>query len=433
MALVESVLYMDASHEPASASRPIPTGSPSQLPEAEIVDQIVVHPRASRVIPRSLLLGAGGFLAAISWQVVIPVLPLHLSKIGYTPAQIGFLVSLLSLTMGLVEMQVGHIVWMFGRRKTLIGGLTASAVCMVFVAHARVAAMVGSALAGVGVTRAMFWPPLHAEVAETASAEKRGQAFGMFWFWTSVAFLTGPIIGGVAAARFGDWAAFYLGALFSLIAIPIAIAVAAPGRPASEFHTARARTVLKDPIIFRLLVVNHLYYTAAGIWMTFLPLYIAQQGLSVVIVGWVLTVQGLTYALVQIPTGRLADQVGPHRLIVPGVVGRAVIAPLVPLLHFHTPAAFIVIGALYGLAGGLMPVTFTTLLARIVPRDKYTTAMGVYNSSGDLGFFVGPVIGGAAALFGIWVPFYVSLPIGILAAMIGLRVMIAAERGHRAP
>jgi MFS family permease len=330
--------------------------------------------------------------------------------------------------MGLVEMQVGRIVWMFGRSKTLIGGLVANAACMVFVAHARMATVVGSALAGVGVMRATFWPPLHAAVADTASAETRGQAFGTFWFWTSVAFLTGPIIGGVVAAHFGDWAAFYLGAIFSLIAIPIGIAVTTPGRPTSEPHTAAVGTVLRDQLIFRLLLVNHLYYTAAGIWMTFLPLYIAQQRLSVVTVGWVLTVQGLTYALVQLPTGRLADRVGPHRLVVPSVIGRAVIPPLVPLLHFHTPAAFIMLGALYGLVGGLMPVTFTTLLARIVPRDKYTTAMGVYNSSGDLGFFVGPLIGGAAALFGIWAPFYAALPIGLAAAVIGLRITIMVDR-----
>ena len=38
-----------------------------------------VNDRLFRRIPRTLLLGAGGFLGAISWQVVIPVLPLHLS------------------------------------------------------------------------------------------------------------------------------------------------------------------------------------------------------------------------------------------------------------------------------------------------------------------------------------------------------------------
>src|SRR5262245_30865816 len=90
--------------------------------------------RLLRRIPRSLLLGAGGFFGAISWQVVTPVLPLHLSKIGYTASQVGVLISILSLAMGLVEMQAGWIVGAFGRRQTLVAGLVVNAACMILVA-----------------------------------------------------------------------------------------------------------------------------------------------------------------------------------------------------------------------------------------------------------------------------------------------------------
>jgi predicted MFS family arabinose efflux permease len=78
--------------------------------------------QSRRILPRSLLLGAAGFLAGISWQVVVPVLPLHLAKIGYTPSQVGVLVSLLSLAMALVELQAGRIVAAVGRRRTLVAG-----------------------------------------------------------------------------------------------------------------------------------------------------------------------------------------------------------------------------------------------------------------------------------------------------------------------
>ena len=411
-------------------SRSNPSPLPSSEPLATIPEQPAAPARGERAIPRIFLIGVAGFLTAISWQVVIPVLPLHLSKIGYTAAEVGTLVSLLSLAMGLVEMQVGRLVGAFGRRNTLLGGLVANAACMVLVAHARMIAMVGSSLAAIGVTRATLWPPLHATVADTASEEKRGQAFGVFWFWTSVAFLTGPVIGGLTAARFGDWAAFYLGAAFCLVAVPIVIAVTTSGRPRPGVTVGGAGEVLSDAIIFRLCLVNHLYYAMTGIWMTFLPLYIARQELSVVIVGWVLTVQGLTYALVQLPAGRLADRWGPQRLVLPGVIGRGAIGLLVPLVHPHSPAAFIALGALYGLAGGVIPVAFTTLVARLVPRDKYTTAMGVYNSSGDLGFFIGPLAGGGAALFGLWAPFLLSLPIGIAAVLIGGGGIAAAQRAQ---
>src|SRR5438132_13493824 len=115
-----------------SVNRPRPSPHPSPTQLAERASPPGARAPAKRRSPRSLLLGAGGFFGAISWQVVPPVLPLHLAKIGYTPSQVGALVSLLSLAMGLVELHVGHIVGAFGRRGTLLGGLAANAACMVF-------------------------------------------------------------------------------------------------------------------------------------------------------------------------------------------------------------------------------------------------------------------------------------------------------------
>src|SRR2546426_11090274 len=90
----------------------------SPLPSLTLLPEKPAPPiaptRARRRIPRSLLLGAGGFFGAISWQVVLPVLPLHLSKIGYTPSQVGGLISVLSLAMGVVEFYVGRIEEAFG-------------------------------------------------------------------------------------------------------------------------------------------------------------------------------------------------------------------------------------------------------------------------------------------------------------------------------
>jgi hypothetical protein len=55
------------------------------------------------------------------------------------------------------------------------------------------------------------------------------------------------------------------------------------------------------------------------------------------------------------------------------------------------------------------------LIARVTTREHYTSAMGVYNSSGDLGFFVGPLLGGAAAFLGIAAPFLLCAPLGAAA------------------
>jgi MFS family permease len=375
---------------------------------------------------RIALLGVAGFLAAISWQVVIPFLPLHLQQTGFGPAEIGILASFLNLAMAIVELEVGRVAGVFGRRWTLVAGFFFNSVAMIWLAQTRTWQMVAVAIATVGAFRAMMWVPLFAEVAHTASAQTRGRTFGTFWFWTSVAFLIGPALGGLIVALHGTRAAFYVGSAFSVIALPALIAATDPSRPAIQVTVGGAARVLRIPAIPRLCMANLFYYSVTGIWMVFLPLYATQQRVPVLTIGYVFTLQGLTYALVQIPTGRLVDRLGPERLFIPAIVGRGILAALVPLLH--TPFAFLLAGAAFGLAGGFLPVPLTTLMARLVPQEHYTTAMGVYNSSGDLGYFIGPLLGGAAALLGILAPFFLCVPLGLVGVVAGLSGMAGAQQ-----
>ena len=88
-------------------------------------------------------------------------------------------------------------------------------------------------------------------------------------------------------------------------------------------------------------------------------------------------------------------------------------ALLIPLIH--SPTFFLAAGAIYGSAFGLIPVTFATLITELAPRDKYIAAMGVYNSAIDFGLFIGPLMGGVAAIFRDIAPFFLALPLALIA------------------
>jgi MFS family permease len=370
-------------------------------------------------VPIDLLLGAGGFAASISWQMVLPILPLRLSHLGYDLAQVGFLVSIFSLTMGIFELQTGLVVRKFGSRRTLIGGCLFNSFCLALTGTVRTTGMIASSLAASGLARAILVPPLHAAVADAAATTMQGRRFGTFWFCTSLGALAGPAIGGLVAARYGDRAPFYIGSAFSVVALPI-LATVAFSKPASPRPTVNIEGILGDEAVLPLHLTNLLCHCVRGIWTTFLPLYISHQGVSVSVIGWVFTVQGLVFTLMQIPTGRLLNQLRGEWLVAGGIAGMSGVVLLVPLLR--GPPVFLVAGAVYGCAYGLVPVTLATLVTRQTPRDEYTTAMGVYNSAIDFGLFIGPLLGSAAALLNIVSPFFLALPLGLGAILISLVV-----------
>jgi MFS transporter, DHA1 family, multidrug resistance protein len=369
----------------------------------------------------SLLLGAAGFCSNMSWQVILPILSLHLAHLGFDVSQVGLVVGLFSLTMGVVELQAGVIAAAVGRRTALLGALAAHAVCLSIAGLGHARWLVAAAFAAAGATRGVLVPPLHATVADSAPPERRGRAFGVFWLCTSLASLAGPALGGFVASHAGGGAPFAVAALFSLAAIPLLAALGVPRRAAGGAAAVDFAAFLGSPSVVRLGVSMLLCYSLVGIWITFLPLYAARQGISLVTIGWIFAIQGGAYALMQVPTGRLAALEHGRWLAVAGIAVMTGTVFAVPLIH---GASLLAAGALFGMASGIMPVTFAMQFTQRVTPDLYTAALSVYNSAIDLGLFAGPLLGAAvaAAASTVAAPFLLALPVGVAAVAIVRRV-----------
>ena len=383
-------------------------------------------------MPPNLALGIAGFCTSISWQAVVPVLPLYLAQLGYSTAAIGVVAGLFSVTMAVTELQAGRLAAAFGRRRVLLNGYVANAICLSLVAAAHGRAFVAGSLSAAGAARGIVVPPLHATVAHSAAASARGRAFGLFWLWTSFAALSGPAMGGFLAARYGYRAAFVLAALFSLVALVLVGIFTRPSPDPRTGEAAGAReregpgratgglsALLSDPGMAGLGISTLLCYSLSGIWATFLPLYAAHRGVPVQTIGLIFAAQGGAYALMQLPTGRLIRPERGRWMVAAGVGGVAAVELGIPFAH--AAPALIAAGALFGVAIGLLPVTLATLVTWRVPPDRYTGALAVYNAAIDFGLFFGPLLGAAVARFDVAAPFALALPLGLVAVVLSLR------------
>lgn len=377
-------------------------------------------------VPPSLVLGAAGFCTSISWQLVVPVLPLYLTQLGYSAAAVGVLAGLFSVTMAVTELQAGALAAAIGRRGTLLAGYVANFFCLTLVAAAQARPLVAVSLAAAGAARGVIVPPLHATVADSAGPEARARAFGAFWLWSAFAGLTGPAAGGFVAAHSGYRVPFMLAGVSSLAALLIVGVMAResgarPARPeASSGPTATGLSaVLSDPAVVRLGIAILLVYSLAGIWTTFLPLYAAHRGVPVQTIGAIFALQGGMYALMQFPTGRLITVERGRWMVPAGAAGLTGVLLAVPFLR--TAAPLLAAGVVYGAAIGMMPVTFATLVTWRVPPAGFTAAMAVYNAAIDFGLFAGPLFGAAVARLDVGAPFILALPLGVATVVLGLR------------
>ena len=122
----------------------------------------------------------------------------------------------------------------------------------------------------------------------------------------------------------------------------------------------------------------------------------------------------LSSGAAQLPSGILADRLGPTILITIGILGVAIAGLFVGLSHSYVMLIFFMV--IMGIAAGGYHPASTPLISMSVPVHQRGRALGLHLIGGNASFFLAPIIaGGIAAIWG-WRGAYLamSIPTAIL-------------------
>ncbi|PKV96101.1 EmrB/QacA subfamily drug resistance transporter [Amycolatopsis echigonensis] len=147
---------------------------------------------------------------------------------------------------------------------------------------------------------------------------------------------------------------------------------------------------------------------------------------SVTEVQWVTTAYLLAVVTAVPASGWLAARFGGRRTWLTAVVG-FVLASLLCGLASSLPM-LVAFRVLQGLAGGLLPPTGQALLARAAGPERIGRLISVVGVVPLLSPVLGPLASGAILTVADW-PwlFYVNLPVGVIAVLLGLRYVAADQ------
>jgi MFS transporter, YNFM family, putative membrane transport protein len=139
--------------------------------------------------------------------------------------------------------------------------------------------------------------------------------------------------------------------------------------------------------------------------------------------GLVVSAYTLSMGLAQLPSGLLADRVGPHRIITVSILGIGLSGILIGITHNYYLMLFFLV--LMGIAGGGYHPSAPPLLAASVPRNNLGKAFGFHLVGGNAAFFVAPLIGaGIASLWG-WRAGFIGLAVPTLLFSIAFYFLIS--------
>ncbi len=342
-----------------------------------------------------------GLASYITSYMRIPVVPLFAQDLGAGTVMVGLINSAFLLTTGISAFPLGLLADRWGRKIVVTAGLIISlgTSLLLAVSVAPWQLLVIYLFFGLGL--AAIGPTLMAYVADLSPPSHLGRSYGAYTLFIYTGMSLGPALGGWMADLVGFRLLFVVAA--GLVGLVLVLAlVFLPGsrrssQPARSFSgkSPSWRRLLHNRALLGCWLITFGGCFGLGAFITFAPLYMKEQNLTVGHVGLVFACQAAVNALSRVPCGRLSDRLG--RRWVQAIVGCLLMAAsLVGFGQAHTLTQFLVAGAALGLAMGLGFTPVGALIAEAVPPAARGMAMGGYNSCIYLSMMLSAALMGAA-------------------------------------
>jgi EmrB/QacA subfamily drug resistance transporter len=189
-------------------------------------------PRRWRALAVALVVG---FMALLDVTIVNVALPSIQAGLDASPPGVQWIVSGYALTFGLTLVAGGRLGDVVGRRKMFILGLIAFTVTSAIAGLAPNEHLLVVARLLQGAAAGFLTPQNSGLIQQMFSGAERGRAFGLFGTTVGLSAASGPILGGLILAAFGEddgWRyVFFVNVPIGVLAMVLAVRLLPPAAP----------------------------------------------------------------------------------------------------------------------------------------------------------------------------------------------------------
>lgn len=350
----------------------------------------------SRLHPTVLLMASVHMMVDGYSNVLPPLLPLLIPKLGLTLAGAGLLTMLFQIAASVSQVGFGHLADRWRPRLLLMTGPVVAVSVLSLVGQATSFATCAAILIAGGLGCAAFHPP-GAALVHRLGGDRPGLAMSVYITGGTLGFAIGPMMFAPVGERFGlAWT--------PLLALPglIVVALFLTRVPPLDVHTGgsggiRSLRPYAKPLglLYTIVVLRTL--TALAI-ATFVPVMLTRRGLSTSAAAGVVTLYLVGSGIGGFAGGPMADHYGPRRVIAWSLVAAC---PFLFGAMFLTGWPFAIVLAIGGLfLQSTLPVnvTFGQAVAPVSAATVSSLMMGFAWGTGGLSV---PLVGYIADRVGI--------------------------------
>jgi len=180
-------------------------------------------PEADRARWRAFAVCLGaGFMTLLDVSIVNVALPSIEASLGARPSDLQWIVAGYTLAFGLALVPAGRVGDVLGRRWAFVAGLVGFIIFSAACGLATSAGMLAVMRLLQGVSAGVLNPQVIALIQQLFRGPERGRAFGFYGATVGISTATGPLLGGILIAVFGQaegWRSVFL------VNVPIGVAL----------------------------------------------------------------------------------------------------------------------------------------------------------------------------------------------------------------
>lgn len=354
------------------------------------------------------------FIDLIGFGIVIPILPLLVTRSGGTTFLVGTIIASFSLFQFLFAPILGRLSDKYGRRPVLILSSLLNSISyftIFFFPHlwvlffARMLAGIGSANISVA----------QAYIADSSSAHERTKTLGMMGAVFGLGFIVGPLLGGIASSKFSISAAFIIPAVLSLMNALLIYLILPESNKALKkyikielFNFRVTREVMKPKNIAFLLLLFFFVNFALALIVGVFALLGHQR------FGWNEGQNGMFFGLIGLSSfttqafviRQLIKKMSEVQLI---KLGLAVFSVSIVTMGL---SPFVWLTILSGIATpfsvSMMMINTQSLISLESKPEDQGIVLGTAQSFGSLGMILGPLVAGVLGSLNLSLPFVLA-------------------------
>jgi MFS family permease len=326
-------------------------------------------------------------LSSIS-NLLLPTLPIYLSRLGSSKVEIGILIGTLFICSMVLKPFIGQALLRISEKYFMVSGallITLSSISYLL-APPFWPLLIVRVFHGVGV--AFFYTASVTLVANVSPSARRGQSIGYFYLSYVISFAVAPLFGMWLFNNFGFTLLFLVCVGLSFGSLFITIKLAERPAVPPEDQSIQALPLFGRGSLPPAIMACMASFVWGGV-TTFFPLYALHH--RMVNPGLFFTAFATMTILVRVLGGRILDLYSREKVILPCL--SAYIIAMIILAFSKTLPMFILVAVIWGLGHALLfPVLTAYALDLAGPSPG--PAMGTFTAIDDLGLGLGPVIMG---------------------------------------